>query len=249
MIFYFSGTGNSKWIAEEIAKETGNELTDIAKKMKAGERIYKAAPEETIGFVFPVYAWAPPEMVWQFAKGVLAGKSNYTFAVCTCGAQAGNAIGVLSDIIDIDAGFSIEMPNNYVIGSKPDQQGEIAEKIRKAQEKLPRICSVIRSREQVMEVKKGAMSALKSTVVNKFFNKMARDPGKFQVDEDCDSCEICKGVCPIGSISFMTKKPSWGDECLQCLACINSCPHNAIHYGKGGKPWQYTFEKDARPLL
>lgn len=37
MIFYFSGTGNSKWIAEQIAKNTSDELFDITKYGKATE--------------------------------------------------------------------------------------------------------------------------------------------------------------------------------------------------------------------
>jgi len=29
MIFYFSGTGNSKWVAQEIAKRTDDEVDSI----------------------------------------------------------------------------------------------------------------------------------------------------------------------------------------------------------------------------
>ena len=28
-------------------------------------------------------------------------------------------------------------------------------------------------------------------------------------------------------------KPSWGEHCTQCLACINLCPVKAIQCGKG----------------
>lgn len=31
MIFYFSGTGNSKWIAQQLAHNTDDELFDITK--------------------------------------------------------------------------------------------------------------------------------------------------------------------------------------------------------------------------
>ena len=30
MIYYFSGTGNSKWVAEKIAEKTGDTLVNVA---------------------------------------------------------------------------------------------------------------------------------------------------------------------------------------------------------------------------
>jgi len=37
MIFYFSGTGNSKWIAQEVAKGTEYVAVNIVDLLKTGE--------------------------------------------------------------------------------------------------------------------------------------------------------------------------------------------------------------------
>ena len=53
MIFYFSGTGNSRWVAEQLAQLTGDESCDIT----ALTEVPEIQNEKQIGFVFPVYAW------------------------------------------------------------------------------------------------------------------------------------------------------------------------------------------------
>ena len=56
MIFYFSGTGNTRWAAEEISRATGERLLDMAAEIN-GECRYQPAAGECIGFCFPVHGW------------------------------------------------------------------------------------------------------------------------------------------------------------------------------------------------
>lgn len=63
MIFYFSGTGNSKWVAEKIAENIGDRVFDISSK----ENIPDVENENYIGFVFPVYAWGAPEIMISYS--------------------------------------------------------------------------------------------------------------------------------------------------------------------------------------
>lgn len=58
MIFYFSGTGNSRWVAESLGKRLGDAVEDIA-DVKIEKEEYTLPEGEILGFVFPVYAWAP----------------------------------------------------------------------------------------------------------------------------------------------------------------------------------------------
>ena len=61
MIFYFSGTGNTRWAAETISRKTGEELMFIPEELK-GECRYTLAEGERIGFCFPVHGWQPPRL-------------------------------------------------------------------------------------------------------------------------------------------------------------------------------------------
>ena len=77
MIYYFSGTGNSKWIAEQLALKT----SDIAINLIDCSDVL-SMDSQTIGVVFPVYAWGVPEVVAEFVKK-LRGKPEFIFAVCS----------------------------------------------------------------------------------------------------------------------------------------------------------------------
>lgn len=58
MIFYFSGTGNSKWIANQLSKEQQEDLFFIPDAWKNDTWEFSLREDEKIGFVFPVYSWA-----------------------------------------------------------------------------------------------------------------------------------------------------------------------------------------------
>ena len=64
MIFYFSGTGNSAWAAQQLAHLTGDEVYDITALTNPPD----VQSAEQIGFVFPIYAWGVPEPMVTFAK-------------------------------------------------------------------------------------------------------------------------------------------------------------------------------------
>ena len=57
MIFYFTGTGNSRYIAKQIAAVTGETIVSINDKIKAGD----TAPIETDGRVVFDLRMADPE--------------------------------------------------------------------------------------------------------------------------------------------------------------------------------------------
>ena len=68
MIFYFSGCGNSKHVAETIAAGLNDTLTFIPEAACEGHYDYTLAEGERLGFVFPIYSWAPPKLVLDFVK-------------------------------------------------------------------------------------------------------------------------------------------------------------------------------------
>ena len=79
MIFYFSGTGNSKWAAKSLAGLLHDKTADILDSISNGEIIEKFSAgiqeEGFLGFVFPVYAWGVPEVVADFAKKLKSGRT------------------------------------------------------------------------------------------------------------------------------------------------------------------------------
>ena len=227
MIYYFSGTGNSKWVAEQLALRTN----DFAINMVEPKTI-STLDNQNLGIVFPIHAWGVPEPVLEFVKR-LNGKPTFTFGVCTCGAEAGNAMDKLSLTLHLDSTYSIPMPNNYVMGSNLESNESIASKITLAQEKLKHIAAQINARQSVHDVNKGQLAWIKSNLANFGFNMAARSTKPFYVTDKCISCGECAENCPANSISMVNGKPQWEEKCYQCTSCINRCPTQAIEYGKG----------------
>ena len=98
MIFYFSGTGNSAWVARQLAEGQNEELLSIAVEIDKNKE-YKLREGEKVGFVFPVYAWGPPEIVLRFIRRLKMTKPEYLFFVCTCGDDTGRTAQLFSSAV------------------------------------------------------------------------------------------------------------------------------------------------------
>ena len=81
MIFYFSGTGNSKWIANQLSKEQKEDLVFIPDTLRNGTSEFCLREDEKVGFVFPIYSWAPPAIVLGSVV-ILGGLTFATSPLC-----------------------------------------------------------------------------------------------------------------------------------------------------------------------
>ncbi len=124
MIFYFSGTGNTKWAASKLAAATREDLISIAPYMRADDSSHNLAEpfilkeNERLGFVFPVHGWRVPKLVREFiskmkilrepsdASGGNKAKADdclknppFAYCVCTAGDSIGLTIENLNEVI------------------------------------------------------------------------------------------------------------------------------------------------------
>ena len=124
MIFYFSGTGNTKWAASKLAAATREDLISIAPYMRADDSSHNLAEpfilkeNERLGFVFPVHGWRVPKLVREFiskmkiqrepsdATGGNKAKADdclknrpFAYCVCTAGDSIGLTIENLNEVI------------------------------------------------------------------------------------------------------------------------------------------------------
>lgn len=241
MIFYFSGTGNSYYVARRTADSLGERLVSIAAEMNSGknEYMYELSSEETIGFVFPIYAWMPPKMVTEFISRLKLTDTHgrYVFAAAVCGDDTGNALKILEKSLlaaglGLSSAFSVSMPNNYIVSFDVDSKETERKKLEEAEIRIEEIIDTAASRKSgVFNVHKGSMAALKTALIGSLFNRFAISTKSFFADEKCTGCGICEKVCSSGSIT-VEGRPKWGSSCTQCFACLHYCPAKAIQYGK-----------------
>lgn len=240
MIFYFSGTGNSLYVAKDLAKNNNETLISISALVRENKASYQYTlkDDEAVGFVYPIYAWAPPKMVLEFIEKLEFKnyKDNYIFSVATCGANIGNTVKIIEKILEnkkmeLNSAFSVAMPSNYIIMGDVEAKEEQNKKLSAVDIELKDINEAIGKRVTGMyDIEKGSFSWVRTSIINTLFSK-AISTKKFYADDKCTGCGICEKVCNCGTIK-VDKKPVWGDKCVQCLACVNLCPAKAIQYGK-----------------
>ena len=252
MLFYFSGCGNSRHLAETIAAQLNDKLIFIPEAARENRFEYTLAEGERLGFVFPVYAWAPPKLVLDFVKQLqLTTKPEYLYFACTCGDECGHTEKIFRKAItekgwELSACFSMKMPETYIgmPGFKLDTEENARKKIEAAEVTMNRNIPRLLNKEQFSEMILGGAPWLKSYVINGSFNKFATDDRKYRFTEKCINCGKCVNICPLQNIKLEDGHPVWLHHCTMCMACYHHCPVNAIQYGKGtvGKG-QYYFGK------
>ena len=249
MIFYYSGCGNSKFIAQSIAEAFGETLVFIPEAQRNGSLEYSLAEGEMVGFVYPIYSWRPPHLVEEFVKDLkLNGKPSYVWTAVTCGDNVGETEKIFRKALEnkglnLNAAFCFKMPNTYVnmMGMSVDKPEVASEKIAKAKEKLPNVIELIKNHTDYSDMIKGAFPRFKSNVIGSGFYKWASDEPFFATD-DCFSCGLCAKVCPMQNITLENGRPVWHGNCNTCDACYHHCPKHAIQYGKATKgKGQYYF--------
>lgn len=258
MIFYFSGTGNSKWIAGEVAAYQKEKLISIAEEMTGNSSTlqYTLGEGEIVGFIFPVYSWAPPTIVMEFIKKIRFTNYNgqYCFFICSCGDEAGLTLQIMHETIRAKewtwkAGFSVIMPNNYVSlpGFDTDPKDLEQKKLNESTTEVERINSILANRTELFDCRKGSFAFLKSRIINPLFNKFQVTAKPFYATDNCISCGLCEKYCPMHNIK-VDGKPIWGDNCTSCLACYHICPNHAINYGKATLKKHQYFHPGGKKL-
>ena len=249
MVFYYSGCGNSKFIAQSIAEAFDEKMVFIPEAQRNGDFEYSLAEKEMIGFVFPIYSWRSPHLVDEFVEKLkLNGKPSYVWTAVTCGDNVGETEKLFRKELEkiglyLNAAFCFKMPNTYVnmIGMNVDKPEVAEEKIAKAKEKLPNVIDMIKNHAEYSDMIKGAFPRFKSNVIGSGFYKWASDEPFFSTD-GCIACGMCAKVCPMQNITLENGRPVWHGNCNTCDACYHHCPKHAIQYGKATRgKGQYFF--------
>ena len=238
-IFYFTGTGNSRYIARKISAVTGGELVDLKPKFKTND-FSPVTAEENIVFVTPTYCWQIPHIVRDWIKRVSFTGVKRAWFVMDCGSGIGNAAKCNKELCE-EKGFAymgtakIVMPENYIAMFNAPEKAEAAEIIRKAEPSIEAAAEAIYSGAELKAPKVLPHEKLISGPFNPLFYKHSVTSKPFKVGKGCIGCGKCASLCPTNSIIIKNGKPVWGDNCTHCMACISYCPTQAIEYGRKSK--------------
>lgn len=258
MILYFSGTGNTGFIASQLAQSTDDRLISIAEAVVKGNYDYQLTADERIGFCFPIHGWRPLFIVRDFIKRLrLTGyRGQYCYAFATCGDDVGLTFDYLTEDlqsigVSLDSVFSVIMPEtyNFPLIDQIDTPESAARKVAAAREELSAILPQIVNRNKgVRHINNSRWPRTNSKLLGGFFLKHWVTDTKFTVDTSaCIRCGKCQQVCPVGNIDCANgNPPEWQHNglCTTCFSCYHHCPTHAIDFaGRTRGKRQYYFNK------
>ena len=247
MILYFSGTGNSQYVAQRIAIALSEPLLRLNDRIKSND----TSPVETgkqLILVTPTYAWRIPRIVEDWLTKTALPDAGQAWFVMTCGSEIGNADAYDRRLCQAKGLTSmgtaqIVMPENYITMFNAPQPDEARQIVARAEPEIDRTIAAIAAGQPFPPTRSNLYDRFMSGPVNPIFYAFFVKDKAFTAGDACTGCGQCARLCPMNNITLQSGKPVWGGHCTHCMACICHCPAAAIEYGKKslGKP-RYRFQ-------
>jgi len=249
VIFYFSGTGNTWWVSEQLTEALGSlgiqARAHSIEQVSMEETAALIAGADAAGFGFPIYGSDAPRNFLDFLQALpQQTQCKDTIGFVTQLGWSGDGFNFLRGMME-EKGYHLKwatefnMPNNIAIPFSPfPYTGEYARftpQLQKCREKIERICQKIAAGEEWRE--HTDLFSTATAWIQRGPFRLVHDWGRkfWSVDVDaCISCERCVHICPVSNIHMEEGIVMHGGECVYCMRCFNYCPTLAIHYAGMG---------------
>ena len=239
MIVYFSGTGNSAYVAKRLQRELQDEGFDLFSSIRQRKKDTLYAKQPWV-IVAPTYAWRIPRIVQEWLENATLTGNRDIYFVMTCGGSIGNAGRYLEKLcaarkLHYLGCVQIKMPENYIAMFSTPTQEEALDLIQQSEAVIDKAALTMKRGEPIPQPALTAQDKISSGIINDIFYPAFVHAKKFSAADTCISCGKCVKVCPLNNIRLEAGKPVWGKNCTHCMACICRCPAEAIEYGKHSK--------------
>ncbi len=251
-IYYFSGTGNAKKIAEWISLFANREniecqAINIAKVDLNSLKTLN--PDVLIILISPIHGFNYPKIFLGFIRNFPEGKNSIILMNTRAGMKIGSFVTpgltgtafMISSLLLTFKGYRIkgqipfDMPSNWLSVHPALKEESIKFLLKKNYERLEKHCSKIfygkpdyhSNRDLIQDVLIAPVSILYYSAGRFMFAK------SYYASSDCDNCGLCIKNCPVKSIKEVYGRPYWTFNCESCMKCMNSCPKNAIETAHG----------------
>lgn len=203
-VFYFSGNGHSRTVAEYIAKELNCDCVDICVPESSAQSF------ETAVAVFPVYCQNIPKPVKAFLKMLDA--KNVALLATYGKISCGNVLFEAEKLVKgrVIAGAYVPTGHSFLNGKAEFDKNA-----------LLMLCERIKSPIAITVPKR-----TKHVFANLFPAWRSRIGVRIKKNGSCDGCGMCDAVCPMNAMRLGTPN----SKCIRCLKCVSSCPQKALKF-------------------
>ncbi|MCL1998024.1 MAG: EFR1 family ferrodoxin [Turicibacter sp.] len=253
LTLYFSGTGNTAYIAESFSEKMGAVCLSIEADVDFAAEMAK---HDTIAICYPIYGSRVPLIMRQFVAANLASFADKKLIILvTQLCFSGDGARVLCDLfpkpVNVIYAEHFFMPNNVCNFALLGRTKNVAVRLKKAEKKLEKVCQ---------NIKNGLIRRRGFSGFAKILGKVQGNPWQgdsrsavavdgtmeykakhgVQIDEDCNGCGLCVEICPMKNLERENGQIGHRGNCTMCYRCVNRCAKRAVTVFFHKKPeWQY----------
>ncbi len=233
IVFYFSGTGNSRFVAETFCRAADAACCSIEDSANFNALI---AAHETVGFCYPIYGSCVARPMREFVRAHTAALEGKRFVIlCTQLIFSGDGAHALCAELpggekNVIYAEHVCMPNNVCNFPlfRVTNGAENARKLRAAERKTIRAAQDV-LRGVVRRRGFNPASVLMGKSQSAFWPAVERTAaGDVKIDADCIRCGKCVRLCPTKNLTMGENGVEQAGRCAVCYRCVNACPKQAI---------------------
>ena len=232
MVLYFTGTGNSKFLAVALAEALEDSVLSMNSVMQRGGTLSLYSGKPYV-IVVPIHVWRYPQAVEQMLQEAQLGGCREVYCIGCMGENSGKADKALEKLfthkgMEFKGFCGVVMPNNYIPGWDVDTEEEVRAMYAAAVPKIRSLAESIKAGKTIRKDDKTPMAGLMSGLVNYGFRNFMLKKQVFTVADSCIACGVCVKNCPTGNIFIYDGKATFGENCTSCYSCLHRCPVRAI---------------------
>ena len=231
-IIYFSGTGNTKILAEKLSSLINVDVHSIEDDINWEAYLDEA---NKIIFMYPIYYSMPPMIVRDFiSKYYNCFENKKVISLITQMCFSGDGARIIEDFLpescEVVYTRHFNMPNNIPnipfvpIASEKGKE----RKIKRAVKKLEKSSKEIYKEEWKRRATSNFSKKLGDLQRKEVFEREKEHVKKVWVNDDCIACGLCEKICPKNNFIIKDNTAVPQDKCTLCLRCENKCPKKAI---------------------
>ncbi|WP_315120787.1 EFR1 family ferrodoxin [uncultured Clostridium sp.] len=250
IIYYFSGTGNTWWIANALQQqltEQNHQVESYSIETLTPKNVVEQVKDANhIILGFPVYGSTAPKLMLNFIHQFPSATNDQSVSIFATQALASGDTAYHIGKMLIQKDYNLKqtmhfrMMNNFHIPEfrfyRPKNDYRVDKLKQKSLPKVKKLALAITNNQEHI-IGKNILDYLLGNFQRSHIDKaIDRISKEFKIEPThCINCGKCERICPTQNIKECGDTYEFRDNCILCLRCYSQCPKSAILIGEGTK--------------